>query len=190
MKLSKPRIKPLEESEWTPEQAKTLGRLKGGSTEFGAKMHVYNVLGTLSRHPEANKKFGVWANHIMGPTNTLPPREREILILRIGWLCEAEYEWGQHAVFGRAVGLTDEEIERIKAGPDAKGWSAHDALLLRAADDLRKDACISDAVWNGLAKTYNTQQLMDVVFTVGQYNLVSMALNSFGVQLDEGVKGF
>ncbi|MEQ1888026.1 MAG: carboxymuconolactone decarboxylase family protein [Alphaproteobacteria bacterium] len=190
MKLSKPRITPLEESEWKPEQAKGLGRVKGGSTEFGAKMNVYNVLGTLSRHWEANKKFGVWAGHIMGKSNTLPPREREILILRIGWLCEAEYEWGQHVVFGRAVGLTDEEIARIKLGPDAPGWSEHDALLLRATDDLRKDACVSDAVWNGLAKRYNTQQLMDVVFTVGQYNLVSMALNSFGVQLDEGVKGF
>ena len=190
MKLSKPRIPPLEKSEWTEEQAKLLSRVHGGTTEYGPKMNVYNVLGTLSRHWAANKKFGVWGNHIMGKSNTLPPREREILILRIGWLCEAEYEWGQHVVFGRDAGLSDEEIARIKLGADAPGWSEHDALLIRAADDLRKDACISDAVWNGLSKRYNTQQLMDVVFTVGQYNLVSMALNSFGVQLDEGVKGF
>ena len=110
--------------------------------------------------------------------------------MRIGWLCQAEYEWGQHVIFGREAGLTDEEIARIKAGPDADGWEPFDASLLRAADELHTDAFISDATWAALSERYTTQQLMDVVFTVGQYNMVSMALNSFGVQLDDGVAGF
>ncbi len=97
---------------------------------------------------------------------------------------------GQHVLYGRNAGLTDEEIARIKAGPDAEGWDAFDASLLRAADELHADAFISDATWAALSERYNTQQLMDVVFTVGQYNLVSMALNTFGGQLDKGVKGF
>ncbi len=189
MKLSKPRIPPLEQSEWTAEQAKILGRFKSGDHDF-ASGAVYNVIGTLAQHEEMRKKFGVWGNHVLGPTSSLPPREREILILRIGWLCQAEYEWGQHAVIGKKAGLSDAEIARIKLGPDAPGWDPFDALLLRATDELHKDAFISDATWNGLAKRYNRHQLMDVVFAVGQYNMVSMALNSFGVQLDKGVKGF
>ena len=154
------------------------------------RARVYNVVGTLARHWEAAKKFQVWAYHIMGETSTLVPRERELLILRIGWLCQAEYEWGQHVIFGREAGLTDEEIARIKEGPNADGWDPFDAVLLRAADELHADAFISDATWAALSERYTTQQLMDVVFTVGQYNMVSMALNSFGVQLDNGVKGF
>jgi alkylhydroperoxidase family enzyme len=126
----------------------------------------------------------------MGDTSTLVPRERELLILRIGWLCQAEYEWGQHVRFGREAGLTNEEIARIKEGPDAPGWAPFDATLLRAADELHAEAFISDATWAALSERYHTQQLMDVVFTVGQYNMVSMALNTFGVQLDKGVKGF
>jgi 4-carboxymuconolactone decarboxylase len=126
----------------------------------------------------------------MGTTSTLPPREREILILRIGWLCQAEYEWGQHVIFGKAAGLTDAEIARIKEGPDAAGWAPFDATLLRATDELHKDACISDVTWAALSERYTPAQCMDVVFAVGQYNLVSMALNTFGVQLDKGVKGF
>ena len=117
-------------------------------------------------------------------------RERELLILRIGWLCQAEYEWGQHVLFGRQAGLSDEEIARIKKGPDDPAWDPFDASLLRAADELHAEALISDATWAALGERYNPQQLMDVVFTVGQYNLVSMALNTFGVQLDKGVKGF
>jgi len=183
MKLSQPRVTPLAESEWTEEQRKVLEPVyKEG--------RVFNVLGTLARHWEASKKFGVWAYHVMGETSTLLPRERELLILRIGWLCQAEYEWGQHVIFGKKAGLTDEEIARIKEGPDAKGWSSFDAALLRAADELHADAFISDATWTVLSEHYSTQQLMDVVFAVGQYNLVSMALNTFGVQLDKGVKGF
>jgi 4-carboxymuconolactone decarboxylase len=190
IRLSAPRIPPLDESAWTEQQAKDLAPFKEGAQMFGTTLKAFNVLATLAQHEEARQKFNVWANHVMGPTNTLPPREREILILRIGWLCQAKYEWGQHVVIGRSVGLTDEEFERIKLGAEAKGWSEHDALLIRAADELHKDAFVSNATWDGLAKRYDTKQLMDVVFTVGQYNLVSMALNSFGVQLDEGVKGF
>ncbi len=87
-------------------------------------------------------------------------------------------------IFGREAGLTDEEIARIKEGPDTDGWDPFDATLLRAADELHADAFISDETWTALSERYTTQQLMDVVFTVGQYNMVSMALNSFGVQLD------
>ena len=189
MKLSKPRIHPLPESQWNDEQRPQYEAAKKGRSGISTAV-VFNVMGTLGNHWEAAKKFNVWAFHVMGDTSTLAPREREILILRIGWLCQAEYEWAQHAVIGKACGLSDEEVARIKLGADAPGWSEHDAALIHATDELHKDACISDATWNGLAKTYNTQQLMDVVFTVGQYNLVSMALNSFGVQLDEGLKGF
>ncbi len=158
MKLSQPRITPLTEAEWTDEQCKVLEPVyKEG--------RVYNVLGTLARHWEASKKFGVWGYHVMGTTSTLLPRERELLILRIGWLCQAEYEWGQHVIFGKGAGLTDAEIARIKEGPDAAGWAPFDATLLRAADELHAEACISDATWAALSARYNTEQLMDVVFT-------------------------
>ncbi len=91
---------------------------------------------------------------------------------------------------GQAAGLTDAEIARIKEGPDVAGWAPFDAALLRAADELHRDAMISDKTWAALSERYNTKQLMDVVFAVGQYHLVSMSLNTFGVQLDKGVKGF
>ena len=183
MKLAQPRITPLTEAEWTDEQRQVLEPVyKEG--------RVYNVRATLARHWQAAKKFGVWGYHVMGDTSTLLPRERELLILRTGWLCQAEYEWGQHVIYGKAAGLTDAEIARIKEGSDAPGWEPFDATLLRAADELHGDAFISDATWAALGKRYRTEQLMDVVFTVGQYTLVCMALNSFGVQLDKGVKGF
>jgi len=131
----------------------------------------------------------VFATHSLR-RNTLPARDREMLILRIGWLCRAEYEWTHHTLIGRDAGLTDDDLAHIMKGPDATGISAHDKLLLLAATELHAKAFISDETWNALAKTYDTKQMMDLVFTVGDYSLVSMALNSFGVQLEPGVTGF
>lgn len=183
MKLPRPRIHPLEKSEWNQEQREILAPIHGQEP-------FYNVAATLSRHPKAAQKFFGWARHVMGDTSAIEPREREILILRVGWLCDAEYEWGQHVIFARKAGLTDDEIARVKDGPDAAGWSEFDSALLRAADELHHDSFISDETWTALSTQYDDQQMMDVVFAVGQYHLVSMALNSFGVQLDDGVTGF
>jgi alkylhydroperoxidase family enzyme len=177
-----PRIPPLPPAEWDPEVSEILA-----ATQMGAR--VLNIFQTLARHPKLLKRWLVFGNHVLAKS-TLSPRERELLILRTGWNCGAEYEWGQHVLIGKQVGLTDDEIDRVTRGPDAAGWAADDAHLLRAADELHRDSRIGDATWSALAARYNTQQLIDLVFTVGQYTLVSMALNSLGVQLDDGIAGF
>jgi 4-carboxymuconolactone decarboxylase len=148
-----------------------------------------NIMKTLGNYSKLYNRWRVFGNHILYKSS-LPLREKEVLILRIGWLCNSEYEWAQHSVIGKRAGLSDEEILRIREGPDADGWEPFDALLLRAVDELYIDSFISDATWNKLAETYDKLQLMDLVFTVGQYNLVSMVLNSLGLQLEEGMKGF
>lgn len=182
MKLDAPRLKPIPQADWSDEVQKIL-------QPNVAQGSVFNIFKTLAHHPDLLRRWLVFGNHVLFKS-TLPPRERELVILRIGWLCEAEYEWAQHVKIGKDAGLTDVEIERIKAGPNARGWNEPDTLLLRATDELRRDAFIGDTTWKGLIAHFDTKQLMDVVFAVGQYNLVSMALNTLGVQLDDGLDGF
>jgi 4-carboxymuconolactone decarboxylase len=182
MRLSRPRIDPVPESEWTDEIREVLPRGAGTG-------RVANVFTTFARHPKLLKRWLVFGSHVLGKSS-LPAREREILILRIGWLCRCEYERGQHVVIGRTAGLSDDELRRITQGPEAAGWAPFDATLLTAVDELRADAMISDKTWTALAGRYDTLQLLDLVFTVGQYTLVSMALNTLGVQLDDGIEGF
>ena len=122
--------------------------------------------------------------------STLPARDREIAILRMGWLCRAEYEWGHHVAIGKKAGLGDDDIKRIAEGPNAPGLDPFEAMLLRAVDELHANTVIGDSTWKALAERYNTQQLMDLLFAAGQYKLVSMVLNSLGVQLEEGFEGF
>ena len=182
VRLTAPRLEPLEESQWNQAQRELLGPLaRAGRAD--------NVFTTLVRHEDLYRSWITFGSHILG-RSTLPARDRELLILRIGWRCRAEYEWGQHTRIARRIGFTEDEIRRITKGPDAPGWTDFEAALLRAADELRDDAFITDETWKALAKRYDEKQMMDLVFTVGQYNLVSMALNTFGVQLDEGLTGF
>ena len=172
-RLSIPRVEPAPESEWSDEQRELLE---------GYQKPILGIFRTLVRHPKLLKRWRVFGSHVLYK-QTLPARDREILILRIGWLCQAAYEWHAHMRIGRGVGLSDEDIERIEQGPEAPGLDAFEAVLLRAVDELRADAMLGDATWKALAERYDTRQMMDLIFTVGQYQLVSMALNSLGVQI-------
>ena len=152
----------------------------------GADGAILNIFATLAHHPALLKRWLVFASHVLA-RNTLSPRDRELLILRVGVVCQSRYEFGQHCVIAQRSDITAAEIEQVKVGSDHPSWSPHDAALLRAVDELHCDNTISDVTWSQLSPTYSTEQMLDVVFTVGQYHLVSMALNSCGVQLDEGI---
>ena len=146
-----------------------------------------NGVGAILNHPALAKAFLTFNNHVAS-ASTVSKRIRELLILRIGWLRRSEYEFHQHVVLGRRAGLTDAEIERIEAGPDAAGWDPVDAELLRAADELHADACIGDETWARLSAHFDTKQLMDIVFAVGCYEVLAMAFKTFGVSFEPGVE--
>jgi Uncharacterized conserved protein len=149
---------------------------------------IFNIFKVLAHHPKLVKRWTPFAGHVLGK-QTLPFRDRELLILRIGWLNQAEYEFAQHELIARKGGLGDADIARLQDGPKAAGWSEKEGALLQVADDLFENSVVSDETWGILSKHYTTEQLMDAVFTVGQYNLVSWALNSFGVPLDDFLPG-
>lgn len=180
MRLAKPRIAPVPDDRFTPDQTEVLANvLKTG--------RVLNIFRTLINAPKAARGFFPWANYVLSRRNDLPAREREIVILRIGFLCKSGYEWMQHERIALNSGLKPDEIARVKRGADAPGWTAAEVALLKASDELHKDQFITDATWTALRNNFTEKQCMDVVFTASQYTQVSMILNTFGVQLDEGM---
>ena len=182
MRLSEPRLEPLTVETAHGESKAQLERAeaRGGP--------VLNITRTLAHYPELSSAWGRFARHVLNESS-LPPRERELVILRMGWNCRSGYEFGQHRRIGHEAGLTYEEIERVKDGPAALGWTRHEQYLLVAVDELHGNAFIPDKIWEVLSESYDTRQMMDLVFAAGQYNLVSMALNTFGVQLEPGTPG-
>lgn len=147
-----------------------------------------NIVGTFAWHPTLAKAFFQFNTHIFH--STLSARDRELVTVRVAWLRGAEYEWAQHARMARNAGMTDEEVEAISSGPDAPVWGERDAALLRSVDDIVADHRVGDETWERLGKLLDRKQLMDLVFTIGLYDLLAMAMNTFGVELDPGVAGF
>jgi 4-carboxymuconolactone decarboxylase len=180
-----PRIPPLPEAEWSDGQRELLDAF--GSPAPGLPRTDDNVFTTLARHEGL---FKVWLRFggFLLVRGVLPARDRELLILRAGFNCGSDYEWGQHVRLAEKLGLAREEIDRVAAGPDADGWSAADAALLRAADELHEGAKISDETWALLAGTHDEQALIEIPMVVGHYTMLAFALNSFGVPLDEGLE--
>jgi len=174
------RITPLEPAEWPPDVRKWLARYGTGP--------VAGIYRTYARHLAMDQPRTRVSEHIR-QQSTLSMRIRELLIIRIGVLCRSEYEWAAHAPAGRRAGLTAADLERIVAGPGA-GGDPVDIALLRAVDELHRDAMVSDSTWRELAAVFDSRQLIDMLITTGGYRMVSMALNTFGVQLEPGAERF
>lgn len=180
-----PRIKPLPRDEWTPEQEALLTPMQN---EEGVGEIAYNLFTTLARHPKLFKRWSVFANHILFKS-TLDAQDRELAILRIAWLTQANYEWGQHILIARQCGLSDAIIKRVKLGADAAEWTAHERSLLTAVDQLHEQCEIREACWGELRKRYDEQQILDLIFTVGNYRLLAGFMKSAGIVRDSGVPG-
>lgn len=183
-----PRIPPLPPEEWGDDVRAGLAALRpAGATQELRRSKGgpkgLNVLGTLAQHPALMQAYHTFNGHILY-TNTLDARQRELLVLRVAARRGAEYEWRQHVFIARDLGFTDADIERVAEGPHADGWSPVDAAMLRAVDELVADAQIADDTWAVLAGDLDRHQLMDLVFTVGAYDLLAMAFKSFGVEVD------
>ena len=145
-----------------------------------------NLFSTLAHHPRLLKRWSAFGGLLLAG-GTLPPRDREVLILRTAANCGADYEWGHHLDLGRLTGLADEEMAALAGSPEAA--AAVDAVLVRAADELHRDDVIGDETWAELAARYDEAQLIEVCMVVGQYHLVAFTLRSLGIQSEPGVEG-
>src|SRR6201993_1162678 len=126
-----PRIPPLPAEDRDDQTKELLGGVDGITGPAS------NIFDTLVRHPGLFRRWLPFGGKLL--SGKLPARDRELMILRTGFHCGSEHEWGQHVVIARRAGITDDEIARVKLGPGADGWSTDDALLLRAADELHTD---------------------------------------------------
>lgn len=186
------RIEPVLPPDWTPTVLDAVSAMPSArdfvlSTYKQSGARGMHGIGVMLAYPALAKAFLAFNNHV-ATASSVSRRVLEILILRISWLRRAEYEFVQHVVLGLRAGLSETEIERIQLGPDAPGWDAVDADLVRAVDELHADACISEATWSRLSIHFSVPQLMDIVFAVGCYDLLAMVFKTFGVQLEPGVE--
>jgi alkylhydroperoxidase family enzyme len=188
-----PRLPPIPPTEWPEEMREALAALQPPNPRHPLpardpdRPKGHNALGMFAHHPALTKAYNTFNGHILFAT-TLTARQRELLVLRVATRRRCEYEWLQHVLIGRDAGLDDADIERVVQGPDADGWDDLDRALLAAADELLSEARVHHLTWATLARHLDPQQLLDVVFTVGAYDVVAMAFNTFDVAPDDDLR--
>jgi 4-carboxymuconolactone decarboxylase len=172
------RLGPLAVGARTPPQQEVIDDLVVGPT--------VNIYATLARHPEVAAAMVNLGRHLRA--GRLSGRHREILVLRTGWTCDSVYERAQHRRIAIGIGMSPDDLDRIRDGPDAPGWDPVEALLCRAADELHRDHTLGEGTWAGLAERFDEQELIEVAMLVGYYHLVSFTCNALGVPLESGAE--
>lgn len=169
-----------------PGNASEIGRLNvliarvAGAATGGEPPKVFT---TLARHRSLFRRWLLFAGALM-PGGVLPRAETELVILRVAHNSDCGYEWRQHARLAAAAGLGSDEIERVREGPDAGGWSNRQELLLRAADELHAERTVSDSLWGELRPLYADDELIELCMLVGHYEMLAMTLNALEVEPD------
>ncbi len=135
------------------------------------------TIAALANHPPLLAPFLGWAA-ALALQGALSKRDHELLALRTAHNWRSDFEWDEHARYAVDAGLNDDEIARIRTGPDAPGWSDHDADLLRAADELHRDGRIGDATLASLEAEHSPAALIEMLYVVGQYTMLSMVANT------------
>ena len=181
-----PRVPPLPPEEWggDPDLKRILEAVPGGVSR---RLGDNNIFPTIARNPELFKAWLRLGGYLL-TAGKLPGKDRELLILRTAVVCRSSYEWGQHVRISLDGGIEREVIDRVLEGPDADGWSPHEAALLQAVDELHQGSRISDETWRILSETFDQAELIEATMVIGHYHMVAFALNSFGVELDEGLE--
>lgn len=183
---SKPRIPPLKRSEWTDEARDVFAVLEGPAAWENGPM--YDSISILAQNPGLTRPFLTYNKHLM-MNSAIAHRERELVTLYVAWTCKSDYEWLSHVRESRRIGFTDAEIEAVKLGPDAPLWSDLDRTLLQTVDQMRDGYTIDDETWAKLTEHYDHKQMMDLVFTIGNYIMFAAVLNGLRIQPEVGEAG-
>lgn len=177
-----PRMPPLGPDQWDHD-VRTLFTIYEGPEAY-EKGTKYNVLRTLAHHPKLATSFLKFNGRLLLQAK-LSPQLREIAILRVAHLCNSPYEWAQHVATAVTLGLTDAHVEAVKAGAEDPIWSPLEATVIRATDQLKAVGQIDDATWDALSAELSRQDLLELLFFIGSYTLLSWVFNAIGLQVEQ-----
>jgi alkylhydroperoxidase family enzyme len=180
--IGKPqRIAPLE-PEAFDDEARALVISVRESLGLSDHSQMPEVFRTMLKHPglfRCQMEMGV---QLLGK-GAIAPRDRELGILRVAWLCRAPYEWREHVDIAKRYGVAIEEIERVTQGSAAPGWTVHEAAVLRAVEELLGNQMISDETWSVLAQTWTERQLIEFPTLIGTYVAIAYSQNALRIRL-------
>jgi AhpD family alkylhydroperoxidase len=142
------------------------------AAERGRVSPLYQVL--LNSPPMAHG----WEQMLSAVRNrsSLPADLRELAILRVAVLNRASYEFDAHVPHALAGGLSQAQVDAVRAdAPGAPLLPPH-LLVLELTDVMTRTIEVPDALYQRVAAQFGTQQQVDLLVTIAAYNMVSRFL--------------
>jgi alkylhydroperoxidase family enzyme len=187
-----PRLPPLDRVSVADEVQATFLRLRGGVAGNADPVpldSIHEIMFTMCRYPELWRKLMDLSIQIQGADAVLPIRDRKLAILRTGWLCQAPYEFGEHVVQAKRLGLTTDDVERAVIGSTAPGWEEREVAVLRAVEELHANTMIGDETWALLSRHFDETQRTELLILIGQFVATAYFQNALRLRLEPGNKG-
>lgn len=177
-----PRIEPLAQSALSEADIDCINEVRAGAGAPKLVGDAPEFMRTMIRHPALFQTQMDMGTALYN--GLLPPLERELAILRVGWLCGAPFEWGQHVGIAQRLGMTSDVIERARIGSSAGGWTEHEHAILTGVEELLAHKVLSNETWDTLARTWDEPQLIEFPVLVGQYVATAFLQNTLRVRLE------
>lgn len=176
------RIPNLPEDQWTPDVREIFPMMvPPGSPMKGSD---FNSILMMVHHPELSKSWLTY-NKELSAGWVLPARLKELAILRVAWVLQAEYEWVQHMLIAARLGFDAALYRSVQQGADDPVWSDLERHVLRAADQGCKLSPMDEGTWNGLSEHLDAKQMLELMFAIGSYVMLAWIFHSTGLELEE-----
>jgi AhpD family alkylhydroperoxidase len=142
-----------------------------------------NLFLTLGRHRPLFHGWLHFAGRLM-PGGKLPRRETELVILRVAHLRSCGYEFDHHVHLGAKAGVRPADVDRLREGPAAAGWSPREAAILDAVETLHHQQDLPDPQWDALRAQLSEREIIELVMLVGHYEMLATAIGALRIQPD------
>lgn len=154
-------------------------------------MAELNVFRALLHHPDLAAALNAPLSMLMGVGNLLPPRLRELIIMRIGWETGSDYEWTQHWRVAKMFAIPETDILAVRNWQAADCFDQADQAVLQATDDILKRGKVSGETWSQLEEALgDVKQVLEVVIAICNWRTFSQLLMSIEIPLEEGVESW
>ena len=144
---------------------------------------VGNIFRTLANAPNLLRRFNALGGELRNKT-LIDPKLRELALMTVGRLTNAEYEFTHHWNISLQVGVRREQLEHLADFEESPLFNEQERAVMRYAAEATQQVKVSEATFNALRGWLDNRRIMELVMNVAFYNAVVRILVPCAVELE------
>jgi AhpD family alkylhydroperoxidase len=136
----------------------------------------------LGRHRPLFRAWLLFSSRLLRGT-VLTRREVELVILRVAMARDCAYELDHHHRLAGRAGISDHELDNLRAGSSAP-WPEREKVLLKAVEELHHARDVTDDTWAALRAHFPERAAIEICLLAGHYELLATTITTLRLPLD------